>query len=237
MDRILDAGFKQPAGESVLIENESLRTSDPAFKAESRTSLPAFPPCTGRRAERAVAARSREQPRSPRAGRAALVEFQIRGRRDEAVDKVAPVLDRAAYAQSANPELFIGEFGDASAVYETDALFADHLARRASTLFPITLIILVVAFGALVAAGIPLLLGLTAVIGTFGLIAVASQVLPMANRGLRDRAPDRPRSRRRLLDVLLEAGTRGTGPPAQPAGGNGRPPRRRRAARRSPASP
>ena len=33
MDRILDAGFKQPAGESVLIQSRSLRTSDPAFRA------------------------------------------------------------------------------------------------------------------------------------------------------------------------------------------------------------
>ena len=37
-----------------------------------------------------------------------------------------------------------------------------------------------VAFGALVAAGIPLLLGLTAVFATFGLIALPSQLLPIA---------------------------------------------------------
>src|SRR5687768_7088494 len=33
MDRILDAGFEQPAGESVLIQSDSLRASDPVFKA------------------------------------------------------------------------------------------------------------------------------------------------------------------------------------------------------------
>src|SRR4029453_11717948 len=33
MDKILDAGFKQPAGESVFIEHPSLRTTDPAFTA------------------------------------------------------------------------------------------------------------------------------------------------------------------------------------------------------------
>src|SRR5436190_16626747 len=32
-DRILNAGFKQPAGESVLIQSRSLRVSDPAFRA------------------------------------------------------------------------------------------------------------------------------------------------------------------------------------------------------------
>src|SRR5580765_6037423 len=33
MDRILDAGFEQPAGESVLVQSGSLRTTDPAFRA------------------------------------------------------------------------------------------------------------------------------------------------------------------------------------------------------------
>src|SRR6476659_3739302 len=33
MDRILDAGFKQPAGESVLIQSSTLRASDPEFTA------------------------------------------------------------------------------------------------------------------------------------------------------------------------------------------------------------
>src|SRR5688572_4000451 len=32
-DRILDAGFKQPAAESVLIQSETLAVSDPAFQA------------------------------------------------------------------------------------------------------------------------------------------------------------------------------------------------------------
>ena len=33
MDRILDAGFPQPAGENVLIQSPTLRASDPAFRA------------------------------------------------------------------------------------------------------------------------------------------------------------------------------------------------------------
>src|SRR3954449_10845972 len=33
MDRILDAGFKQPAGESVLVQSRSLTADDPAFRA------------------------------------------------------------------------------------------------------------------------------------------------------------------------------------------------------------
>src|SRR5919197_1162358 len=33
VDKILDAGFKQPAGESVLIQNSSLRANSAAFAA------------------------------------------------------------------------------------------------------------------------------------------------------------------------------------------------------------
>ena len=54
-------------------------------------------------------------------------------------------------------------------------------ARPGLLSLPITLIILLIAFGALVAAGIPLLLALTAVFATFGLVALPSHVLPMAN--------------------------------------------------------
>ncbi len=44
---------------------------------------------------------------------------------------------------------------------------------------PITLIILIIAFGALVAAGIPILLALTAVLATLGFMAIPSHFLPM----------------------------------------------------------
>src|SRR6187200_3228542 len=33
MDRILDAGFRQPAGENVLIQSSTLRANDPQFRA------------------------------------------------------------------------------------------------------------------------------------------------------------------------------------------------------------
>ena len=69
---------------------------------------------------------------------------------------------------------------------------------------PITLVILVIAFGALVAAGIPLLLALTAVFATFGVVAGTSHIFPMANEA-GARAPDRARRRRRLLALLPEA--------------------------------
>ena len=115
MDRILDAGFKQPAGESVLIQSRSLarerprlqggdprrrRAASPKLDAVQNVRSPLEPGNAGQIAED---------------GHAALVEFEIRGDPDKAVDKIDPVLDRVADAQRAHPALFIGEFGDASA--------------------------------------------------------------------------------------------------------------------------
>jgi RND superfamily putative drug exporter len=179
MDKILDAGFKQPAGESVLIESRSLVASDPAFTAAIEDVVAGI--------SKLEAVQNVRSPLDPanagqiaKNGNAALVEFEIRGDADKAADKIDPVLDRVAAEQRAHPQLFIGEFGDASAAKAIDAVFADDLKRAGLFSLPITLIILVIAFGALVAAGIPLLLALTAVFATLGLIALPSQLLPVA---------------------------------------------------------
>ena len=118
--------------------------------------------------------------RSRQDGHSALVEFEIRGDKTKAVDKVGPVLATVAGAQRAHPGFFIGEFGDASGVKAVETAYGDDLAKAGALSLPITLAILVVAFGALVAAGIPLLLALTAVFATFGLVALPSHLLPLA---------------------------------------------------------
>jgi uncharacterized membrane protein YdfJ with MMPL/SSD domain/pimeloyl-ACP methyl ester carboxylesterase len=173
MDKILDAGFKQPAGESVLIQSRSLRTDDPAFAAAIRDVVTRVSTLTVvqhvRRGEIA------------KDGHAALVDFEIRGDKTKAADKIKPVVARVADVQRAHPQLFIGEFGQASAVDGTDKVFADDLAKAGTLSLPITMVILLIAFGALVAAGIPLLLGLTAVFATFGVLALPSHLLPIAN--------------------------------------------------------
>ena len=113
-------------------------------------------------------------------GHSALVEFEIRGDKTKAVDKVGPVLKSVAAAQRAHPSFFIGEFGDASGVKAVETAYGDDLGKAGTLSLPITLAILVLAFGALVAAGIPLLLALTAVFATFGLVALPSHLLPLA---------------------------------------------------------
>ena len=111
---------------------------------------------------------------------AALVEFEIRGDSSKAMDKLGPILKTIAGAQRGHPGFFVGEFGGASAANAVDIAFANDLKSAGVFSIPLTLVILVVAFGALVAAGIPLLLALTAVFATFGLAALPSHLLPLA---------------------------------------------------------
>jgi RND superfamily putative drug exporter len=179
MDRILDAGFERPAAESVLIQSASLSASDPAFKAAIGDVGARLSKLEDVQNVRSPLDEGHANQIAPN-GRAALVEFQIRGDADDAADKLDPVLAAVDDAQQAHPALFIGEFGDASAVDAVQTAFADDLGKAGLLSLPITLGILLIAFGALVAAGIPLLLALTAVFATFGLLALPSQILPQA---------------------------------------------------------
>jgi uncharacterized membrane protein YdfJ with MMPL/SSD domain len=177
-NRILEAGFKQPANESVLIESTTLTSASPAFRAavdDTLASLRSSPVVQNVRSP--LLPENSGQVSADR--RSALVEFEIRGELKDAADKVSPVVAGIAQVQRAHPALYVAEFGDASADKELNAAVESDLKRAGLLSIPITLIILAIAFGALVAAGLPLLIALTAVLGTFGLTALASQALPM----------------------------------------------------------
>ena len=179
MDRILDAGFQQPAGENVLVQSTTLRTSDPAFRAAITDVVAKLSKLADVQNVRSPLD-SRNTGQIAPNGHAALVEFEIRGDPDKAVDKIRPVLDTVDELQAAHPAVFVGEFGDASKIDAVVTAYGDDLAKAGLLSLPVTLIILVLAFGALVAAGIPLLLALTAVFATFGLIALPSAIFPVA---------------------------------------------------------
>ena len=188
--RLGQASPAAPTGSSTPASSSPPARASSSRAARSRTSDPAFTAAIEDVVEGISGLGAVQNVRSPlapgNAGQiakdrhAALVEFEIRGDADDAIDKIGPVLERVEKAQDAHPELFIGQFGDASAVDGINKVFAEDLEKAGLFSLPITLVILVIAFGALVAAGIPLLLALTAVIATFGLVALPSQVMPVA---------------------------------------------------------
>lgn len=180
-ETILEEGFRQPAGEAVLIQNDVLEASDPAFTAAIDDVVAGI--------SSVADVQNVRSPLDPGGegqiaadGHAALVVFQIRGEKDEAIDKIAPILESVTAAQRTHPDFFIGEFGDASAEKAIGTAYEADLSKAGLLSLPITAVILVLTFGALVAAGIPLLLALSAVFATFGLIALPSHIVPVASQ-------------------------------------------------------
>jgi uncharacterized membrane protein YdfJ with MMPL/SSD domain len=176
-DRILDAGFALPASESVLIQSDTLEVTDPAFRAAIEDVVANVSQLGSVQNLRSPLEAGNEGQISEN-GRAALIDFQIRGPSDDAVDKIGPIVAAVDEAKSAHPELFIGSFG-VSADDEVDGAFMDDLKKAGFLSLPVTLIILLIVFGALVAAGIPLLLALTAIVAAFGLVALPSSIVPL----------------------------------------------------------
>ena len=179
MDRILDAGFKLPASESVLIQSRSLRAGTPAFDSAVEDVVT--------RLAKVAAVQNIRSPLDPanagqiaKGGQAALVEFEIRGDSTKAMDKLDPILESVADAQ-APIRASSSESSAVRARQRRSTSLSPTISQSAGVYsIPLTLIILVIAFGALVAAGIPLLLALTAVFATFGLAALPSHLLPLA---------------------------------------------------------
>jgi RND superfamily putative drug exporter len=177
-DRAIAAGFPKRASEQVLVQGKgAVKADDPAFVAAVDDTV-----------RRLSAVRYVEELESPLAGgnegqvstdgRSALVTFELRGDNEQAEERVDAPLAAVAAAQRAHTDVRVEEFGDASASKELAKTQEKDFKKAEVLSLPITLLILIVAFGALVAAGLPLLLGMTAVIATLGLLGPVSQIFP-----------------------------------------------------------
>jgi uncharacterized membrane protein YdfJ with MMPL/SSD domain len=169
------AGLR-PVEEVVFVQSDKLTIKDPEF----RTALTEV---SGRLSRLKHVSRI-QSPLSGAGevsanGHAALVKFRIAGDTTEAADRVDPSLAAVAAVQAAHPGLDIRQIGGASTRKAINKVFTDDLAKAGELSLPLTLIILTITFGTLVAAGVPLLIGITAVLATLGLIALPSEVLPV----------------------------------------------------------
>ena len=111
-------------------------------------------------------------------GRTVLVQASLRGDPDHAKDRVAPVQDAVAAVAAAHPGVTVVQSGDASFDKAIDQVVEHDLQRAEIISLPLTLVLLLLAFGALVAASVPLLLGITSVAAALGALGVVSQVAP-----------------------------------------------------------
>ena len=169
-----DAGLR-PVEEVVFVQSEELTVEDPKFQA-------AIEDVTGRLSQ----VRYVENVESPLTGggevsadgHSALVNFVIAGDSTEAEDRVDPTIAAVAAVQADHPDLAIEQFGGASADKAIDEVITGDLGKAGMLSLPVTLIILVLTFGSLVAAGLPLLIGLTSVMAALGLVAITSHLFP-----------------------------------------------------------
>jgi RND superfamily putative drug exporter len=175
--KIVDSSFPEVAGEQVFIQSKTEKATDPGYRAAVRDIEHRLAANADVRKLKSPYGTGNPGQISPD-GHSALVNFDIAGDPKQAQDKVDAILATTAAAQKAHPNYRIEQFGGASAGKAVDKMFADDLHKAETISLPVTLIILLFAFGALVAAGLPLLLGLTAVLGTMGIVAGVSQFAP-----------------------------------------------------------
>jgi len=114
-------------------------------------------------------------------GRSALVTFQVAGPHNSADTTVGADTAAVAAVQAAHPGLIVAEAGDASTDQAANALMSKDFHKAEFTSVPITLILLIAVFGALIAAGIPVLLAGSAVMVAVSLLAVPSRWLPIGS--------------------------------------------------------
>jgi RND superfamily putative drug exporter len=162
-DMIVKAGFPDQAGEQVLVQGKGPQRSAAVTDVVTRL-------------RRIEAVRNIERPLHSKDGRSVVVDFKLRGTDEQVKTRVGRPLAAVAAAQAAHPGVRVEEFGDASAAKEIAARDKQDGKKAEGISYGLLLIILLVAFGAIVAAGLPLVLGATAVAASVGLLGPVSQL-------------------------------------------------------------
>jgi RND superfamily putative drug exporter len=174
---VYERAFPYHSGEQVLVQGRMPSTS-PVFVAAVRDLV-------GRlRSLKTVGdvrspLDSTNRPLRSADGHSLLITFNVAGDFNQSQTNVGAALRATAAVAKAYPQLRVEEFGAASAQKALGAAYMSAAHKAEVTSLPVTLIILILAFGALVAAGVPLLLGLTAVFAALGLIGPLSHLVPV----------------------------------------------------------
>jgi RND superfamily putative drug exporter len=176
---IRDGGFAlDEQWEFVLIQSDTKTVDDAAFRAvvnDAVVALRGFDEVAKLRSP--LAAGNEGQISDDR--HSALIQFSPEGSYDHAVTYIDSITAATEKVQDENPGYYVGQAGSASTGKALDEMFQGQLAMAGLLSIPLTLGILLLVFGSLVGASIPLLLALTSVFATMGLVALPSQIVPM----------------------------------------------------------
>jgi RND superfamily putative drug exporter len=173
-----DAHLARPATESVMVHSATQSVDTAAFHAAVQSVV------NGAQATDLV-----QNMRDPyTAGlisadrHSALVQFDLTGDPATADKRVQPVIDAVAKAQAAHPDFTLDESGGASGGHLINDALGKDFSRAELSSVPLALGILLVAFGALLAAILPVVLALTAFVAAIGLLDVFSRLSPVAGQ-------------------------------------------------------
>jgi RND superfamily putative drug exporter len=167
---LVNAGIKNPASELVMISSSGASPADRSAMYSAAGAVISAVQATGR----VTAVRV---PVTSASGRQVLVQFAMKGDPDTAADRVQPVEDAVARVQAAHRGVTIEEVGQASVnKWFNDTIFRDF-KQAEWTVIPLALGILLVVFGALLAALLPVALALTAFLAANGILALVSHAL------------------------------------------------------------
>ncbi|MEV0430141.1 MMPL family transporter [Micromonospora sp. NPDC049836] len=168
---IVDSGgFHEPAVENVLITPRSGALDPAAAKAAADDATA--------RLRQVAGVASVGAPLPSHDGSALLVPITMAGDPETASDRVQPLRDATAEVQEAHPALRVEEVGGPSIDKALDDTLGKDFKRAELLSLPVTLAILIIAFGALIAAGVPVLLALSSVAAAMGLSTLASHLVP-----------------------------------------------------------
>jgi RND superfamily putative drug exporter len=182
-ERVMNRPYIQPPpSESVLVQGRSpgqSYASDPEIRQAVNqvvTALKGLP-------RSATDIQSPLTSRGLTSGRSALVTFHVispgANGGDGGVKEVAPALSAVSAIAAKHPGLTIEEEGDASIQRAIGDVTSKDFRQAEVTSIPITLVLLLLVFGALIAAGIPLLLAITAVVAAISLLAIPGRWVPI----------------------------------------------------------
>jgi uncharacterized membrane protein YdfJ with MMPL/SSD domain len=176
---LLDAGFQtDPQTEIVLVQSKAHTTNDPAFRAVVNDVVGAVQASPAIESLQSPYARGNGGQVSAD-GHSAMVQWQMKGDNKTATKRIEKLTAATDAVAKAHPDFYVGEAGSISSGKAVNDTFNTQLAKAGERSIPLTLIILLLVFGAMIAAGVPLLLALSAVAATVGLISLPSHLVPM----------------------------------------------------------
>ena len=160
------AGLDQPQTENVLINPRGHAALDSVAATSAATEIR-----DGMRDVAGVVNVSQAQPNADRS--ALLISVQLARDQDD-VSALQAVTKRV---QADHPDLQVREAGDVSIDASINDRVGSDLSSAEGISLPVTLILMLLAFGALIAAGIPVLLAATSVAATIGITAPLSHLV------------------------------------------------------------